>query len=122
MTRKWVTPGPRPPGRPPLVEPEETIRPKEVEEVKGRKEMGGVMEKEEPLVIEEYGRPGAVKESEMPRGEEKAAAVEHEVVKGETLSGIAQKYGVTLKAIMELNSIQDPGKIRVGQTITIPGE
>jgi len=109
--------------RPPLVEPGETIRPKEVEEVRGRKEMGGVVEKEEPLVIEEYGKPGLVKESEMPRSEEPAAGpVEHEVVKGETLSGIAEKYGVTLREIMELNSIQDPGKIRVGQAITIPGE
>ena len=112
-------------GPPPLVEPEEVAgRNGAVEApVKVQEEAKEIVEKEEPLVIEEYGKPGLVKESELPVPEPKGdSGVEHEVVKGETLSGIAQKYGVTLKSVMEANMIKDPGKIQVGQKIKIPGE
>ncbi|MED2944249.1 LysM domain-containing protein [Bacillus swezeyi] len=37
------------------------------------------------------------------------------VKKGDTLSGIAQKYGTTVKALQRLNNIKDPNKIYVGQ-------
>lgn len=40
---------------------------------------------------------------------------------GDTLSGIAQKFGVTLAKVMEVNpSITNPDKIYVGQVIQIP--
>lgn len=43
------------------------------------------------------------------------------VKKGDTLSGIAAKYGVTQEAIMAINpSIKDPNKIYIGQVIKIP--
>lgn len=41
------------------------------------------------------------------------------VVKGDTLSRIAKRYGTTVARIVEANSIQDPNKIYVGQEIRI---
>ena len=45
----------------------------------------------------------------------------HKVGKGETLWRIAQHYHVDLQEIAELNDIQDPTKIWVGQKIFVPG-
>lgn len=49
-------------------------------------------------------------------------AVTHKVVKGDTLSELAVKYGTTVKALKELNNIADPDFIVIGQTLTIIGE
>ncbi len=43
------------------------------------------------------------------------------VVRGDTLSGIAKKQGVSMQAILKANpQIKDKNKIQVGQRITIP--
>lgn len=42
------------------------------------------------------------------------------VQKGDTLSGIASKYGVTWKTLAAMNGIDDPKKLRVGQTLSVP--
>lgn len=39
---------------------------------------------------------------------------------GETLTRVASKYGVSVAALQEANKIEDPTKIRVGTTLTIP--
>ena len=44
----------------------------------------------------------------------------HTVRKGETLSGIAKKYGLTHKELASYNKIANPDLIYVGQKITIP--
>lgn len=43
------------------------------------------------------------------------------VVKGDTLSGIAAKYGTTYQALAEANGISNPNLIYPGQEIKIPG-
>lgn len=43
------------------------------------------------------------------------------VVKGDTLSGIAAKYGTTYQALAALNDIADPNKIYPGQVLKISG-
>ena len=43
------------------------------------------------------------------------------VVSGDTLYGIARRYGVTLQAIVTANGIVNPNLIRVGLQLTIPG-
>lgn len=48
-------------------------------------------------------------------------AVSHVVQPGETLFGIAQKYGVDANAIAEANNIANRNQLRVGQKLTIPG-
>lgn len=43
----------------------------------------------------------------------------HVVQSGETLSGIARKYGTTYQALAAANGIKNPDRIYVGQKITI---
>lgn len=45
----------------------------------------------------------------------------HVVAKGETLSGIAVRYSVTVGALKEANKIADEKKLVVGQVLAIPG-
>ena len=42
------------------------------------------------------------------------------VVKGDTLSEIAQKYGTTVDTLVQLNGIKDPNLIVVGQVLKLP--
>jgi LysM repeat protein len=44
----------------------------------------------------------------------------HTIKRGETLSQIAQGYGVTIQVIMEANELTDPNRIITGQTLVIP--
>jgi LysM repeat protein len=44
----------------------------------------------------------------------------HTVKSGETLSQIAQQYGVSVEALIEANGLTNPGQIDVGQTLIIP--
>lgn len=50
--------------------------------------------------------------------DDKAAV--HTVVKGDTLSAIAKRFGTTAKKLAEHNKITDPNKIYIGQIIRIP--
>ncbi|MDY7229776.1 LysM peptidoglycan-binding domain-containing protein [Hyalangium rubrum] len=40
---------------------------------------------------------------------------------GDTLSGIAQRFGTTVDALMRTNGLSNPDRIYVGQTLTLPG-
>jgi LysM repeat protein len=44
----------------------------------------------------------------------------HRVRRGETLTGIADEYGVTISALRKANGILDPNLIIVGQVLVIP--
>ena len=48
-----------------------------------------------------------------------SSAVYHEIRYGETLSGIASKYGTTVSRICSLNSISNPDRIYAGQKIRV---
>lgn len=43
------------------------------------------------------------------------------VVAGDTLSGIASRYGTTVSALAQANGIENPSLIRIGQKIKVPG-
>jgi len=49
-------------------------------------------------------------------------AIRHRVRRGETLSQIADEYGVGAAALAEANHISDPNRIRAGQVLIIPAE
>lgn len=49
-----------------------------------------------------------------------AQSVTHVVRRGETLTSIAARYGVSVKAIQDANAIEDPNVILVGQRLVIP--
>jgi LysM repeat protein len=44
----------------------------------------------------------------------------HTVQPGETLTAIAQQYGVTVQAIVEANQISNPNRVDAGTVLTIP--
>lgn len=58
---------------------------------------------------------GAVNPSPAP------SSGEYTVQKGDTLSGIAAKYGVSWQTLQALNGLADPNKIYPGQVLKVPG-
>ena len=74
-----------------------------------------------------YARMGdlAAKVTAQLGGKADAPAASAEMVytvkAGDTLSGIAAKYGTTYQALAAYNGIKNPAIINVGQTIKIPG-
>jgi len=53
---------------------------------------------------------------------EYATRVEHVVQRGDTLYGIALRYGVTVQEIVQANGLADPNRIYAGQVLAIPRE
>jgi len=47
--------------------------------------------------------------------------VSYTVQRGDTLSSIAQRHGVSMRDIQNANKITDPTKLQVGQTLFVPG-
>lgn len=58
---------------------------------------------------------------EKPASSAKAASVTHRVARGETLSHIARRYGVSVAALRAANGNVDPRRIRAGQTLRVQG-
>ncbi|MEJ2746236.1 MAG: LysM peptidoglycan-binding domain-containing protein, partial [bacterium] len=86
-----------------------------------------VATRESEIEVEsEEEAPASVEEAETPSRKtvEKArvpvAMKTHVVKRGETLSSIAKRYRVSLKKLVEVNKIDDPGRIRAGQSLVIP--
>lgn len=50
-----------------------------------------------------------------------AAGSTHTVQPGETLSGLAVRYGLSLADLMTANGLVDPDRLRAGQMLIIPG-
>jgi LysM repeat protein len=50
-----------------------------------------------------------------------AATLTHTVVSGDTVSGLATRYGSSAQAISSANSLNARAMIRIGQVLTIPG-
>jgi len=69
------------------------------------------------------GRPAAtlVAASSAPRGGVDATARQHVIRRGDTLSGIAVRYNVSLRSLRTANSLRSD-RVMVGQTLRIPRE
>jgi murein DD-endopeptidase MepM/ murein hydrolase activator NlpD len=61
------------------------------------------------------------KESPPEPGKLEQAGVHHVVERHQTLYRICKTYGVPLERVAAVNGIRDPGRIRAGQRIFIPG-
>jgi LysM repeat protein len=48
------------------------------------------------------------------------AARTHRVTRGETLSSIARRYGVSVSALSQANGLNDPNQLYAGQLLIIP--
>jgi LysM repeat protein len=55
-----------------------------------------------------------------PAAQPAPAPATHRVAYGETLTGIARRYGTTIAAIAAANGIANPSLIRVGQVLVVP--
>lgn len=65
--------------------------------------------------------PHTAKAHQLPKPvESKKKQSLHTVRKGETLSGIARLYGVGPRALVEINHLSRPDRLRVGQRLLIP--
>lgn len=57
-----------------------------------------------------------------PTATDEPTTTRYRVKKGDTLIGIAAKYGVTLKALLKANPGVEPRALKVGQIIIIPAQ
>lgn len=58
----------------------------------------------------------------VPINDGKKQSITYTVKKGDTLSGIAKRYRVTVSQLVNINNIKNPNLIYVGQVLTIPTE
>ena len=64
---------------------------------------------------------GRSERSDGKAGSGKHQGASHTVAPGETLSAIAARYGVTVRALAQANGITDVNRITAGQRLAIPG-
>ncbi len=66
-------------------------------------------------------QPAKVQEvSQSPPGSTQALVATHRVVAGDTLTRIAEKYGVSVASLLRVNDLPNPDLLEVGQIITLP--
>jgi LysM repeat protein len=73
------------------------------------------------LLIPGYQPPASAGGSAGSTQGSNAPAI-HVVKTGETLSMIAQRYGVTVAAIISANNLANPNRVQAGQQLRIPGK
>lgn len=65
--------------------------------------------------------PATAMPSRTGRSGEGSPSGVHVLASGETLYGVARKYGVSVGELQAANDIDNPGKVHVGQKLRIPG-
>ena len=73
-----------------------------------------------PVVSSPEKEEATSKSSPTSSPESKPSVKTYTVQAGDTLYGIAQKFGVSWEAIAEANNIEDATTLRVGQKLVIP--
>jgi membrane-bound lytic murein transglycosylase D len=87
-----------------------------------------------PQLFRDMTPPGRATEVRLPAGRggsfevafakippaERISFIEHSVKRGETLSGIAARYGAAVADIQRLNGISRPDRISVGKKLRVP--
>ncbi|UQT53461.2 peptidoglycan-binding protein [Bacillus velezensis] len=72
-------------------------------------------------IAAELERLGGKKAPKPPKTETKTGGATYTVKKGDVLSVIAQKTGVSMTTLQRLNGIKDPNFIKVGQVLKLTG-
>ena len=74
------------------------------------------------IALASYRGPAPVLRAERPRGRVAASARArtHHVRRGETLSRIARRYGVSLRTLMRANGLRKARSLKAGQRLQIP--
>lgn len=62
----------------------------------------------------------AAGEFQVPAEAPEDGLARHVIVKGENLTTIAKKHGLTPEELQQANKITDPKKLQIGQTLIIP--
>lgn len=65
--------------------------------------------------------PGGVTAASSSRPAAAANSGYHVVRRGDTLTGIAQRYGTSVRAVQSANGLRDADLLKVGQNLRIPG-
>jgi LysM repeat protein len=73
--------------------------------------------KEPPKPASEQPKPPA-----QPTAQAAGQPSYHQVKSGETLAGIAKKYGMTTQAMVQANKLADANRIYVGQKLVVPAK
>jgi LysM repeat protein len=85
-----------------------------------------IAQAEAPVVVPERDAPVLVKPAAStttpPKMWEDDDVTTYVVGKGDTLSHISQRFGVSVARIMTLNNIADPNRVRLGQKLMLPGK
>ena len=87
-----------------------------------RKDLSSDFEKKMDVVLEEVIKENqkiADKINSLQK-EKYDLGLYHTVERGDSLSKIAAKYGVSVESIIEANEIENPDKLKVGQKLFIP--
>jgi LysM repeat protein len=72
------------------------------------------------VIIGEPDSTTAAQPAATPIARTSAGITSHTVARGETLTSIAKLYGVNINELQRFNHIDDPLKLRAGQTMMIP--
>jgi len=74
-----------------------------------------------PLVAAAKAAPAPAPAAKAAPAKKAASSGSHPMRPGETLGGIAQRYGISARALMQANGISDARRVRAGRTLVIPG-
>ncbi len=66
------------------------------------------------------GQTGSATDAVVTSGQSEGLVATHRVVAGDTLTRIAQKYGVSVASLQQANELANPDFLEVGQIITLP--
>lgn len=80
-----------------------------------------------PVAVDPVHRPAPMPPAQRPAVDPVVVTAPSEttpyvVAKGDVLSVIARRYGVSVQEVMRLNDISNPDLIRVGQRLLLPGK